>query len=50
MSATNHWTSKSAEDLQHKIAFDFLTFIEKAMGDELTQAQLAERLNVSEDE
>jgi len=43
-----HWTDDSTEDYLHAISSDFVRAVESAMGDQVTQSQLAERLAVSE--
>jgi transcriptional regulator with XRE-family HTH domain len=43
-----HWTDDSTDDYLHEIASGFVRAIESAMGDDITQSQLAERLGVSE--
>ncbi len=47
--ATNrHWTNDSTDDYLHGISSAFIRAIESAMGDQITQGELAERLGVSE--
>jgi transcriptional regulator with XRE-family HTH domain len=43
-----HWTDDSTDDYLHGISSGFVRAIESAMGDRITQGQLAERLGVSE--
>jgi transcriptional regulator with XRE-family HTH domain len=43
-----HWTQRSADDLRHKLAADFVLFIERSMGEDCSQSDLAKRLNVTE--
>jgi len=43
-----HWTDDSTDDYLHGISSGFVRAIESAMGDHITQGQLAERLGVSE--
>ncbi|MGC2030805.1 MAG: helix-turn-helix domain-containing protein [Steroidobacteraceae bacterium] len=47
-SQDRHWTDDSTEDYLHGISSGFVRAIESAMGDDITQGQLAERLGVSE--
>lgn len=43
-----HWTNRSAKAFVYRIAFDFITQIEKIMASEpVTASELAKRLNVS---
>lgn len=49
MGATDrHWTDDSTDDYLHEISSGFVRAVESAMGDRITQTQLAERLGVSE--
>lgn len=43
-----HWTERSVDDFVYRIAADFMSAIESAMGGTITQAELASRLDVSE--
>ncbi len=45
---TKHWTEDSADDFVHSVVGDFVRFLEKRMGDSISQGELARRLNVSE--
>lgn len=46
--STKHWTDDSTEDYLFAVSSGFVRAIESAMGDTITQSELAERLGVSE--
>jgi transcriptional regulator with XRE-family HTH domain len=49
MNKGQHWTERTADDFVHRISFDFVTQIEKALEvDESSQAELAKNLGVTE--
>ena len=49
MNKNQHWTERTTEDFVHRISFDFVTQIEKALdGSNISQARLAKDLGVTE--
>jgi len=42
-----HWTEDSTDDFVHRIVGDFVRFVENAMGDSISQIDLANKLGVS---
>jgi predicted XRE-type DNA-binding protein len=49
MSNGQHWTERSTEDFVHRISFDFVTQIDKALeSGQSSQAELAKNLRVTE--
>lgn len=49
MSNGQHWTERSTEDFVHRISFDFVTQIDKALeSGQSSQAELAKNLGVTE--
>lgn len=45
---SKHWTARSTKDYLHRVASDFTRIVEAAMGDSVSQSELARRLGVSE--